>query len=84
MNAGVQKGRSPFTVQRVKIGRSYPGTGDLFGSILVGALLEGRPSPPRPTWPPTLWPTPLPPPPKRPTAASACQFEPMLGRLAKR
>lgn len=35
-------GRSRFVVQRLKLDRSYPGTGDLFAAVLVGALLRGN------------------------------------------
>ena len=32
-------GRSSFVVRRLKLDRSYPGTGDLFAAVLTGALL---------------------------------------------
>ena len=35
-------GRDRFVVKRLRIDRSYPGTGDLFGSVLVGCLLRGN------------------------------------------
>ena len=35
-------GKERFVVQRLRIDRSYPGTGDLFASVLVGALLRGN------------------------------------------
>lgn len=35
-------GRQSFTVQRLTLPRSYPGTGDLFASVLTGALLRGN------------------------------------------
>lgn len=35
-------GRESFVVQRLRIDRSYPGTGDLFAAVLTGALLRGN------------------------------------------
>ena len=35
-------GREPFVVRHLRIGRSYHGTGDLFGAIVTGALLRGN------------------------------------------
>ena len=84
MNAGVQKGRSPFTVQRVKIGRSYPGTGDLFGSILVGALLEGQALSAAADLAADFVADAIAAPPEEADSRFGVQFEPMLGRLAKR
>lgn len=40
--ACVGGGKERFTVRRLRIDRSYPGTGDLFASVLVGALLRGN------------------------------------------
>lgn len=34
--------RSRFVVKRLRIDRSYPGTGDLFASVLIGAMLRGN------------------------------------------
>ena len=84
MNAGVQKGRSPFTVQRVKIGRSYPGTGDLFGSILVGALLEGQALSAAADLAADFVADAIAATPEEADSRYGVQFEPMLGRLAKR
>ena len=84
MNAGVQKGRSPFTVQRVKIGRSYPGTGDLFGSILVGALLEGQALSAAAALAADFVADAIAATPEEADSRFGVQFEPMLGRLAKR
>lgn len=41
-NAGAEKGRQTFLVQRLRQGRSYHGTGDLFAGVLAGALLNGN------------------------------------------
>ena len=84
MNAGVQKGRSPFTVQRVKIGRSYPGTGELFGSILVGALLEGQALSAAADLAADFVADAIAATPEEADSRFGVQFEPMLGRLAKR
>ena len=35
-------GRNSFVVRRLKLERSYPGTGDLFAAVLTGALLRGN------------------------------------------
>ncbi|TCL53336.1 bifunctional hydroxymethylpyrimidine kinase/phosphomethylpyrimidine kinase [Allofournierella massiliensis] len=35
-------GRDRFVVKRLRIDRSYPGTGDLFAAVLVGCLLRGN------------------------------------------
>ena len=35
-------GKEPFVQRRLRIGRSYHGTGDLFGAIATGALLRGN------------------------------------------
>lgn len=35
-------GRESFVTRRLKLDRSYPGTGDLFAAVLVGALLRGN------------------------------------------
>lgn len=35
-------GRERFLVKRLRTNRNYPGTGDLFASVLVGALLRGN------------------------------------------
>ena len=35
-------GKEPFVVRHLRIGRSYHGTGDLFGAIVTGALLRGN------------------------------------------
>lgn len=35
-------GRTDFTVRRLQLERSYPGTGDLFAAVLAGALLRGN------------------------------------------
>lgn len=35
-------GRERFCVKRLRMNRNYPGTGDLFASVLVGALLRGN------------------------------------------
>ena len=35
-------GRTRFLVKRLRLNRSYPGTGDLFASVLTGALLRGN------------------------------------------
>ena len=35
-------GKENFLVRRLRIDRSYPGTGDLFAGVLVGALLRGN------------------------------------------
>ena len=38
----VSGGDDDFVVQRLRLERNYPGTGDLFASLLVGALLRGN------------------------------------------
>ena len=35
-------GRGEFLVRRLRLDRSYPGTGDIFAAVLVGALLRGN------------------------------------------
>lgn len=35
-------GEQDFSVRRLALDRSYPGTGDLFGAVLTGALLRGN------------------------------------------
>lgn len=35
-------GRDAFVVRRLRLDRSYPGTGDLFAAVLTGALLRGN------------------------------------------
>jgi len=35
-------GRNSFVVRRLKLERSYPGTGDMFAAVLTGALLRGN------------------------------------------
>lgn len=39
--AGMQ-GTTAFWVQQRRLARSFPGTGDLFGAVLLGALLHGN------------------------------------------
>ena len=40
-NVGLDAGGTRFCVKRPHESRSYPGTGDLFASVLLGALLRG-------------------------------------------
>lgn len=42
-NLGKDRDGSLFCVRRPHEGKSYPGTGDLFASVLLGALLRGEP-----------------------------------------
>ena len=35
-------GDEPFVARHLHIGRSFPGTGDLFGAVVTGALLRGN------------------------------------------
>lgn len=42
LNLGAEAGRQPFTVRRIKVGRSFHGTGDLFGAVTVGALMNDK------------------------------------------
>ena len=35
-------GRDRFLVKKLHISRSFPGTGDLYGAVLIGALLQGN------------------------------------------
>jgi pyridoxine kinase len=42
-NLGKDLDGSLFCVARPREGRSYPGTGDLFASVLLGAILQGDP-----------------------------------------
>jgi len=41
-NVGRDLDGSRFCVRRPHVGRPYPGTGDIFASVLLGALLDGR------------------------------------------
>ena len=41
-NLGRDADGSRFTVRRPHEGRSYPGTGDVFASVLLGSLLDGK------------------------------------------
>lgn len=41
-NVGIDGDGKVFSVVREKLGVSYPGTGDLFASVLLGRLLEGK------------------------------------------
>jgi pyridoxine kinase len=41
VTAGLKKGGSPFFCAKQRIDASYPGTGDLFASVLLGRRLEG-------------------------------------------
>lgn len=40
-NVGVDADRTRFTVRQPECGCSYPGTGDIFASVLLGELLRG-------------------------------------------
>ena len=42
-NFGLDATASRFCVKRPHRGRAYPGTGDVFASVLLGSLLEGDP-----------------------------------------
>ena len=35
-------GRERFVVKKLHIDRSFPGTGDLYGAVLIGSLLQGH------------------------------------------
>ena len=35
-------GRDRFLVKKLHISRSFPGTGDLYGAVLIGSLLQGN------------------------------------------
>ena len=35
-------GRERFVVKKLHIGRSFPGTGDLYGAVLLGSLIQGN------------------------------------------
>lgn len=35
-------GRDRFVVKKLHIDRSFPGTGDLYGAVLIGSLIEGN------------------------------------------
>lgn len=41
-NFGEDNKRERFCVSRAHMGRSYPGTGDLFASVLLGRMLDGN------------------------------------------
>lgn len=41
-NVGRDADGTVFTVSRVRLGASYPGTGDLFACVLLGRLLDGE------------------------------------------
>ena len=38
--AGV--GRDRFVIKKLHIERSFPGTGDLYGAVLIGSLIQGN------------------------------------------
>lgn len=44
-NVGREQDGTPFTVRRPHEAQHYPGTGDLFASVLLGKLLAGAPLP---------------------------------------
>ena len=35
-------GRDRFVVKKLHIARSFPGTGDLYGAVLIGSLIQGN------------------------------------------
>ena len=35
-------GRDRFVVKKLHIDRSFPGTGDLYGAVLIGSLIQGN------------------------------------------
>ena len=36
-------GADRFVIKKLHISRSFPGTGDLYGAVLIGSLLQGTP-----------------------------------------
>ena len=36
-------GKDRFLIKKLHISRSFPGTGDLYGAVLIGSLLQGTP-----------------------------------------
>ena len=35
-------GRERFVIKKLHISRSFPGTGDLYGAVLIGSLIQGN------------------------------------------
>ena len=35
-------GADRFVIKKLHISRSFPGTGDLYGAVLIGSLLQGN------------------------------------------
>ena len=35
-------GREQFVIKKLHIDRSFPGTGDLYGAVLIGSLIQGN------------------------------------------
>ncbi len=35
-------GKDRFVIKKLHIGRSFPGTGDLYGAVLIGSLPQGN------------------------------------------
>ena len=35
-------GRDRFVIKKLHIERSFPGTGDLYGAVLIGSLIQGN------------------------------------------